>query len=81
MRDNPFLSQYTLKSQDIRKWMGEMMKSGKHGREWYDGSLREFLVENPFPRKTTYWGTMSTTNVKQGKRHDVQAYIMKSREI
>jgi hypothetical protein len=54
MRDNPFLGQYTLKSQDIRKWRGEMMKSGKYGREWYDGSLREFLVENPFPRKTTY---------------------------
>jgi hypothetical protein len=26
----------------------------KYGWEWYDGSLREFLVENPSPRKTTY---------------------------
>jgi hypothetical protein len=43
MRDNPFLVQYTLKSQEIRKWRGIMMESGKYGQEWYDGSLREFL--------------------------------------
>jgi hypothetical protein len=43
MRDNPFLGQYTLKSQEIRKWRGIMMESGKYGRERYDGSLREFL--------------------------------------
>jgi hypothetical protein len=54
MRDNLFLDQYTLKSQEIRKWMGIMMEIGKYGHERYDGSLREFLVENPFPRKTTY---------------------------
>jgi hypothetical protein len=54
MRDNPFLGQYTLKSQEIRKWRGTMMESGKYGREQYDGSLREFLVANPSPRKTTY---------------------------
>jgi hypothetical protein len=59
MRVNPFLGQYTLKSQEIRKWRGTMMEIGKYGREWYDGSLREFLVVNPFPRKTTYSGTMS----------------------
>ena len=58
-----------------------MMESGKYGREWYDGSLREFLVTNESPRKTTYQTTMSTTKVKQGKRYNVQAYIMKSREI
>jgi hypothetical protein len=54
MRDNPFLGQYALKSQDIRKWRGIMMDNRKYGQEWYDGSLREFLVENPFPKKTTY---------------------------
>jgi hypothetical protein len=81
MRVNPFLGQYTLKSQEIRKWRGTMVESGKYGRERYDGSLREFLIENPSPRKTTYEGTMSTTKVKQGKRHNVQAYIMKSRAI
>jgi hypothetical protein len=54
MRDNPFLGQYTLKSQEIRKWRGTMMESGKYGREWYNGSLREFLVENPSLRKATY---------------------------
>jgi hypothetical protein len=54
MRDNPFLDQYTLKSQEIRKWRGIMMESGKYGRERYDGSLREFLVANPSARKTTY---------------------------
>jgi hypothetical protein len=54
MRDNPFLGQYTLKSQEIRKWRGEMMESGKYGREWYNVSLREFLVVNTSPRKTTY---------------------------
>jgi hypothetical protein len=43
MRDNPFLVQYTLKSQEKRKWRGIMMESGKDGWEWYDGSLREFL--------------------------------------
>jgi hypothetical protein len=32
MRDNPFLVQYTLKSQEIRKWRGIMMESGKYGR-------------------------------------------------
>jgi hypothetical protein len=45
MRDNPFLGQYTLKSQEIRKWRGLMVESG---------SLTEFLVANPSPRKTTY---------------------------
>jgi hypothetical protein len=54
MRDNPFLGQYTLKSQEIRKWMGIMMESGKYGWEWYDGLLREFQVANPSLRKTTY---------------------------
>jgi hypothetical protein len=54
MRDNPLLGQYTLKSQEIRKWRGTMMECGKYGREWYDGSLREFLIENPSPRNTTY---------------------------
>jgi hypothetical protein len=55
MRDNPFLGQYTLKSQEIiRKWRGTTMESGKYGRELYDGSLREFPVANPSPRKTTY---------------------------
>jgi hypothetical protein len=57
------------------------MKIGKYGWEQYDGSSREFLVANPSPRKTTYLGTMSTTKVKQGKRHNVQAYVMKSKEI
>jgi hypothetical protein len=51
---NPFLGQYTLKSQEIRKWRGTMMESGKYGREWYNGSLREFLVANSSLRKTTY---------------------------
>jgi hypothetical protein len=54
MRDNPFLGQYTLKSQEIRKWREIMMESGKYGQEQYDGSLREFPIENPFPKKTTY---------------------------
>jgi hypothetical protein len=54
MRDNPFLGQYTLKSQEIIKWKGIMMESSKYGFEWYDGYLRDFLVANPSPRKTTY---------------------------
>jgi hypothetical protein len=54
MRDNTFLGQYTLKSQEIRKWWGMMMESFKYGREQYDGSLWEFLVANLSPRKTTY---------------------------
>jgi hypothetical protein len=54
MRENPFLGQYTLKSQEIRKLRGIMMESGKYGQEWYDGSLRGLLVANPFPKKTTY---------------------------
>jgi hypothetical protein len=54
MRDNPFLGQYNLKSQEIRKWRVIMMESGNSGRERYDGSLREFLVANPSTRKTTY---------------------------
>ena len=58
-----------------------MMESGKRGKEWYDGSLKEFLVANPSLRKTTYQGRMSTTKVKQGKRHTVQAYIMKSKAV
>jgi hypothetical protein len=64
MKDNPFLGQYTLKSQEIRKWRGKMMESGKYSQEWYDGSLREFPVEKPSPRKTTYYVTMSTTKMK-----------------
>jgi hypothetical protein len=54
MRDHPFLCQYTLKSQEIRKWMGIIMESGKYGRERYDGSSRDFPVENPSLRKTAY---------------------------
>jgi hypothetical protein len=54
MRDNPFLGQYTLKYQQIRNWRGIMMESGKYDRERYNGSLRNFLVANPSPRKTTY---------------------------
>jgi hypothetical protein len=54
MRDNPFLGQYTLKSQEIRKWGEIVMEISKYGRERYDGSSREFLVANPYPRKTTY---------------------------
>jgi hypothetical protein len=54
MRDNPFLGQYTLKSQEIRKWGEMVMESGKYGWERHDGSSREFLVENPSPRKTTF---------------------------
>ena len=54
MRDNPFLGQYTLKYQEIRKWGEIVMESGKYGRGWYDGSLMEFLVEKPSPKKTTY---------------------------
>jgi hypothetical protein len=54
MTNNPFLGQYTLKSQEIRKWREIMMESGNYGWEWYDDSLREFLLANPSPRKTTY---------------------------
>jgi hypothetical protein len=54
MRDNLFSGQYTLKSQEIRKWRGIMIESRKYGWERYDGSLREFLVANPSSRKTTY---------------------------
>jgi hypothetical protein len=54
MRDNPFLGQYTLKYQEIRKWGKILMEIGKYGWEQYDGSSREFLVANPSPRKTTY---------------------------
>jgi hypothetical protein len=54
MRDNPLLGQYTLKSQEIRKWRGIMMENGKYGWERYDGLLRDFLVANPFQKKTTY---------------------------
>jgi hypothetical protein len=53
MRDNPFFGQYTLKSQEIRKWGEIMMESGKYGWERYDGSSMEFLVANPSSRKTT----------------------------
>jgi hypothetical protein len=54
MRENPFLVQYTLKSQEIRKWGEIVMESSKYGWEWYNGSSREFLVANPFARKNTY---------------------------
>jgi hypothetical protein len=54
MRDNPFLIQYTLKSQEIRKWRVIIMESGKYVREQYNGSLREFPVANPSQGKTTY---------------------------
>jgi hypothetical protein len=54
MRENPFLGQYTLKSQEIRKQRGIMMENGKYGQEWYDGLLRDFPIANPIPKKTTY---------------------------
>jgi hypothetical protein len=54
MRDNPFLGQYTLKSQEIRKWREIVMESGKYGRERYNSFSREFLVANPSSRNTTY---------------------------
>jgi hypothetical protein len=31
MRDNPFLGQYTLKSQEIRKWRRIMMEKEMEG--------------------------------------------------
>jgi hypothetical protein len=37
IRDNSFLGQYTLKSQEIRKWRGIMMENGKYGQERYNG--------------------------------------------
>jgi hypothetical protein len=33
VRENPFLCQYTLKSQDIRKQRGIMMENYKYGRQ------------------------------------------------
>jgi hypothetical protein len=45
MRDNPFLGQYTLKSQETRKWREIMMESGKYGREWYDGSFPSMVSQ------------------------------------
>jgi hypothetical protein len=54
MRDNPILGQYTLITQEIRKDGEIVMESGKYGWEWYDGSLRDFLVAKSSPRKTTY---------------------------
>jgi hypothetical protein len=54
MRDNPFLGQYTLNSQETRKHRGKMLENGKYDWEKYDGSLRDFLVANPFPNKTNY---------------------------
>jgi hypothetical protein len=54
MRVNPFLGQYTLKSQEIREQRGIMMENGKYGWERYNGLLRDFPVANPFPKKTTY---------------------------
>jgi hypothetical protein len=53
MRDNSLLGQYTLKTQYIMKWGEIVMESGKYGWEQYDGSSREFPVENLSPRKTT----------------------------
>jgi hypothetical protein len=52
MRENSFLGQYTLKSQEIRKWRGIMMENSKYGWECYDGSLRDIPIENPFPNNT-----------------------------
>jgi hypothetical protein len=54
MREKPFLGQYTLKYQEIRKWEEIMMKSCKYGPKWYNDSSREFLIENPSQRKTNY---------------------------
>jgi hypothetical protein len=31
-----------------------MMENGKYVWEWYDDSLMEFPVANPYPRKTNY---------------------------
>jgi hypothetical protein len=54
MSDNPFLGQYILKSREIRKWRGIMRENVNYGQEWYNESLSEFLLANPFPKKTTY---------------------------
>jgi hypothetical protein len=54
MRENPFLGQNTLKSQEIRKWGERVTQSVKFNWEWYSGSSREFLVENASLRNTTY---------------------------
>jgi hypothetical protein len=54
MRDNPFLGQYTLKYQEIRKLRGTMMENGKYGWERYNVLLRDFPVTNPFRKKTNY---------------------------
>ena len=56
MRGNPFLGQYTQKSQEIRKWVEIVMESGKYGREWYDGSSREFPSSKPIPKEDNLLG-------------------------
>jgi hypothetical protein len=68
MRDNPFLGQYTLKSQEIRKWRGIMMESGKYGREWYDGSLREFHGSKPIPKENHLLGHNVNHQGEAGKK-------------
>jgi hypothetical protein len=68
MRDNPFLGQYTLKFQEIRKWRGIMVESCKYGRERYDGSLREFLVANPSPRENHFLGHNVNHQGEAGKK-------------
>jgi hypothetical protein len=45
----PFLGLMNLETQNMRKWRGKGVKSGKYLREWYDDPSRIPPNSNPFP--------------------------------
>jgi hypothetical protein len=68
MRENPFLGQYTLKSQEMREIGGTLMESGKYGQKWYDGSSREFPSIKPIPKEDHLQGYNVNHQGEAGKK-------------
>jgi hypothetical protein len=68
MRNKPFLGQYTLKSQEIRKWRGKMMESGKYGRERYDDSIKGVPSSKPIPKEDHLLGHNVNHQGEAGKK-------------
>jgi hypothetical protein len=56
MRDNPFLGQYTLKSQEIRKWRGIMMERGKYGQGTVRWLIKGVSSSKPIPKENHLLG-------------------------
>jgi hypothetical protein len=68
MRDNPFLGQYTIKSQAIRKWRGKMMENGKYGQGTIQWLIKGVPISKPIPKENHLLGHNFNHQGEEGKK-------------